>query len=64
MKIFKGNGIYHNHSIGDRYEGNFKENKFSGDGKYFWKNKDQYKGNFVKGIKEGTILEEKYLIQM
>ena len=59
MTIFKGYGTYNLNSKGDKYVGNFKEDKFSGNGKYIWKNGDVYDGNFARGLMEGTILKEK-----
>lgn len=34
---------------GDTYEGQFKNNKFHGKGKYVWHTGDVYEGEFVNG---------------
>ena len=46
----KGTMKYNN---GDIYEGEWKEDKPDGEGKYFFKNKSSYKGNFREGLREG-----------
>jgi hypothetical protein len=61
LSFFKGYGIQYLYTVGNRYEGNFEQGKFSGYGKYFWKNGDQYEGSYVRGLKEGTIFKRKIL---
>lgn len=43
---------------GERYHGNWVNNKFEGQGTYFYKNGDIYSGNWKDGVKsgEGTFL--------
>lgn len=38
---------------GDRYHGLWENDKFHGDGTYYFSNGDVYSGSFVKGIKSG-----------
>ena len=37
---------------GDQYDGQFKNNKFHGKGKYTWNTGDVYEGGFVNGQME------------
>ena len=51
----KGNLIYGNIFLpnGDFYQGEIKNSKFHGKGKYIYINGDKYKGNFLNGVKNG-----------
>lgn len=40
-------------SNADSYEGEYEADKFNGKGKYLWKNKTQYIGDFKMGFMEG-----------
>ena len=42
-----------------KYEGDFKDNKIAGKGKWIWPKEDLYKGYFVNGKYEGYGIETK-----
>ena len=42
-----------NFNNGDRYEGEFNKNKYSGKGKYFYHNGDRFEGQWLNDKKHG-----------
>ena len=48
----EGKGIYY-YNNGDKYEGDWRNDKFEGKGIYFWNNGNRYEGSYRNGLKEG-----------
>ena len=51
MKNGKGISVFFN--SGDKYEGEFRDDKITGHGKYIWNNKNIYEGEFFDGKMHG-----------
>ena len=50
-----GKGKISYKKFGDSYEGEFKKGLIEGEGVYTWKNKEIFKGQFLKGKLQGSI---------
>jgi len=51
--LFNGKGIYHDNSTGNKYDGNWINNKKEGNGTEYWPNGDYYIGGWKNMKKNG-----------